>query len=175
MDDVIAFWFADPARAWTKDPAFDAEIRARFSALHEAIERGEHLEWRDTPRGALAYVIVLDQFSRNMFRDSPRMFASDARALEVARASIERGLDQALPPDQRAFLYLPFMHSEARADQDRSVELFRSLGIANSLRYAELHRDIVQRFGRFPHRNALLGRTTTDEEREFLTQPNSSF
>ncbi len=175
MDDVIAFWFADPARAWSKDPAFDAEIRARFGALHAAIDQGAHTDWLDSARGALAYVIVLDQFSRNMFRDSARMFASDARAIEAARTALSRGHDQALPPDQRVFLYLPFMHSEALADQDRSVELYGQLGLPQQVHYAALHRDIVLRFGRFPHRNALLGRSTSEEEREFLTQPNSSF
>ena len=175
VDEVLEFWFADPARWWKKDPAFDAEIRSRFSELHELIERGEQEDWRKAPRGALAYVIVLDQFSRNMFRGTARMFASDARAIAAARAAIEGGDDQALDPAERTFLYMPFMHSEDHADQERSVALFQSLSAPDQVRYAEQHRDIVRRFGRFPHRNELLGRASTPEELEFLTQPGSSF
>jgi uncharacterized protein (DUF924 family) len=174
-NDVLDFWFADPARWWKKDPAFDGEIRSRFSELHESIERGEHEEWRDTPRGALAYVIVLDQFSRNMFRGTARMFASDAQALAAARAAIERSDDQALASAERSFLYMPLMHSEDLADQERCVALFQSFAAPGQLRYAEQHRDIIRRFGRFPHRNELLGRASTPEELEFLTQPGSSF
>ena len=174
VDEVLDFWFADPARAWRKDPAFDAEVRARFEALHDAIEQGEHEAGRDSARGALAYVIALDQLSRNMYRDTARMFASDARARAAARDAVDRGLDQELPADRRAFLYMPFMHSEDLADQERSIELFAALG-GQMIEYAERHRDIVRRFGRFPHRNALLGRASTDEERAFLTQPGSSF
>lgn len=174
IDEVLRFWFADPDRWWVKDPAFDAEIRDRFGALHAAIERGEHEAWLDTPRGALAYVIVLDQFSRNIFRGTPGMFAADARALAATNAAIARGHDAALSPQERGFLYMPLMHSEALADQDRSVALFGALG-TGQLDYAERHRDIVRRFGRFPHRNAILGRASTPEELEFLTQPGSSF
>ncbi len=175
IDELLAFWFADPARWWKKDPAFDAELRARFEALHAAIEQGGHEDWLDSPRGALAYVIVLDQLSRNMFRDDPRAFASDARARAAARGALERGFDRALPEDQRAFLYMPFMHSEELADQDRCIELFTGLAGSNQLGYAERHRDIIRRFGRFPHRNAVLGRASTPEEIEFLKQPGSSF
>lgn len=175
IEEVLAFWFADPARWWKKDPAFDAEVRAHFGALHEEIERGAHEDWLGTPRGALAYVIVLDQLSRNMFRGTPRMFASDARALAAAREALDRGHDAALAPAERSFLYMPFMHSEDLADQERCVELFRAAGLPGQLRYAEQHRDIVRRFGRFPHRNEILGRASTDEERAFLAQPGSSF
>jgi len=173
-DDILAFWFADPARAWRKDPAFDAECRARFEALHDQVHRGEHDAWRATARGALAHVIVLDQLSRNMYRDTPRMFASDARALATARDAVDRGLDQELPPSERTFLYMPFMHSEDLADQDRAVALFEALG-GDVAEYARRHRDIVRRFGRFPHRNELLGRASTDDERAFLGRPGSSF
>lgn len=174
MDEVLAFWLADPARWWKKDPAFDAEVRDRFEALHAAIERGEREAWRASPRGALAYVIVLDQMSRNMYRGTARMFASDARALAAATEAIDRGFDQALPSAERGLLYMPLMHSEDLAVQERCVELFRALG-NDQVSFAEQHRDIVRRFGRFPHRNELLGRPSTDEEREFLTQPGSSF
>lgn len=173
--DVLEFWFADKARWWKKDPAFDAEIRERFGELHAAILRGQWEALRETARGALAYVIVLDQFSRNMFRGTARSFASDTQALEAARAAVERGLDRELSVSERGFLYMPFMHSEALADQDRSVALFSGLGESGSVSYAEKHRDIVLRFGRFPHRNEILGRASSPEELAFLSEPGSSF
>jgi uncharacterized protein (DUF924 family) len=173
-EDVLAFWFADPARWWKKDPAFDAEVRERFLALHEVIDRGDREDWLETARGALAFVVVLDQFSRNMFRGTARSFASDARARMAARRAVERGDDQALTDDQRPFLYMPLMHSEDLADQDRCCALFAAAR-SDQLRYAESHRDIIRRFGRFPHRNALLGRASTPEEEGFLKQPGSSF
>src|ERR1041384_6219824 len=126
IEDVLTFWFADPDRWWKKDPAFDATIRDRFLAPHDAIERDECDEWLETQRGALATVIVLDQFSRNMFRDSARMFASDRRALRTARRALDRGFDRGLSDNERMFLHMPFMHSEDIADQDRSVEFFGS-------------------------------------------------
>ena len=174
IDDVLTFWFADPGRWWKKDPAFDEQIRDRFLALHEVIERGEHEGWLETARGTLAYVVVLDQFSRNLFRGSARSFACDARALAAARGALDRGFDRLLSVDERSFLYMPFMHSERIADQDRCVQLFASES-PESLSYAERHRDIIRRFGRFPHRNAPLGRPSTPEELEFLKQPGSSF
>jgi uncharacterized protein (DUF924 family) len=173
-EDVLAFWFADPARWWKKDPAFDAEIRARFIPLHEAIDRGEREDWLDTARSALAYVIVLDQFSRNMFRGTARSFASDPRALAAARRGVDRGDDRTLSDDERVFLYMPFMHSEWLDDQDRSCALFLA-SRHDQARFAEMHRNIIRRFGRFPHRNAILGRTSTPEEDAFLKQPGSSF
>ena len=188
-DRVLSFWFGaldehdrvDPAveaRWWRADPAFDAEITSRFLGDHQAICAGEREAWLAEPRGRLAYVIVLDQFSRNMFRGTAAMFASDGRALAAAHAGVERGDDQQLPGAMRAFLYMPFMHSESLPDQERSVALFRALaGGADDARleFAIRHRDIVARFGRFPHRNAILGRPTTAEEAEFLTRPGSSF
>jgi uncharacterized protein (DUF924 family) len=174
IEDVLTFWFADPGRWWKRDAAFDAQIRSRFLALHDAVERDERDDWLETARGALAYVIVLDQFSRNMFRDSARMFESDARALAAARRALDRAFDRGLSGDERMFLYMPFMHSEDIADQDRGVGLFGS-ALQDYLSFAEQHRDIVRRFGRFPHRNALLGRQSTSEELEFLKQPGSSF
>ncbi len=174
VDEVLAFWFADPGRWWKKDPAFDAEIRDRFLTLHEAVARGEREDWLGTARGALAYVIVLDQFSRNLFRGSSLSFACDARAIAAARGALENGFDPRLSSDERSFLYMPFMHSEDIADQERCVQLFASQH-PQSLSFAERHRDIVRRFGRFPHRNALLGRQSTPDELEFLKEPGSAF
>ena len=172
-EDVLTFWFADSRRWWKKDPAFDAETRDRFLALHGAVGRGEHEDWLETPRGALAYVIVLDQLSRNMFRGSGGMFEGDERARTATYRALERGFDEGLSDDERMFLYMPLMHSEDIADQDRCAVLFKAL--PDQLSYAKQHRDIVHRFGRFPHRNAVLGRTSTAEELEFLKQPGSSF
>lgn len=185
MDEVLEFWFADPARWWKKDPAFDAEIRDRFGALHAAIERDEHEAWRRTARGALAYVIVLDQFSRNMFRDTAGMFATDALALRAALTGIDAGMDKHLRLDERGMFYMPLMHSEELTIQERCIALFAALAseVTGSARasmlsrvgFAERHRDIVKKFGRFPHRNALLGRASTPDELDFLDGPGSSF
>lgn len=175
-DDILDFWFDQPpARWWKKDPVFDQEIRDRFAALHGELVLGEHDDWLATPRGRLAAIIVLDQFSRNMFRDTPGMFASDPRALEIARAGIARDDDRALSTVERGFFYMPLMHAEDRAAQDRCVELFAGLGNKGNHEFAVKHRAIIQRFGRFPHRNAILGRASTPEEVEFLSQPGSSF
>ena len=195
FEQVLEFWFgelkdgrADDAHAkrwFTKDPAFDRLLTQRFEGLHERIMAGEHDAWLDTPRGRLAYIIVLDQFSRNMFRDTPRMYASDERALRAALEGIERGMDRDLELHEQMFFYMPLMHSESLDVQNQCVALFQRLHdkapaplkerVADALKYAEMHRDIVQRFGRFPHRNAILDRTSTDEEQHFLTQPNSAF
>jgi uncharacterized protein (DUF924 family) len=168
-DAVLAFWrSAGPDKWFNKDIAFDDEIRARFLKTYEAAVRGELAAWELTREGALALVIVLDQFPRNMFRGSARAFTADPLALAVAVRAIERGFDLQLPVQERAFFYLPFEHSEAMADQERCCELFRSTGDAELLKWAELHTDIIRRFGRFPHRNAVLGRVTTPEEQAFL-------
>lgn len=193
---VLQFWFgeldtrgcadaAHAARWWKKDAAFDAEISQSFGALHAAITAGEREAWRSAPRPCLAYVIVLDQFSRNMFRGSARTFASDRQALAAAVAAIDRGADRELAVDERAFLYMPLVHCEDIAAQERSVALFGELRsetdpepggrIAMQLEYARKHRDIVARFGRFPHRNAALGRVSSAEELAFLAEPGSSF
>jgi uncharacterized protein (DUF924 family) len=172
--EVLTFWFGDSGRWWKKDPAFDAEIQDHFLELHDAVMRGQREDWLETSRGTLAYVIVLDQFSRNMFRGSARMFESDPRALAAARPALDRGFDRGLSGAERMFLYMPFMHSENIADQDRCVELF-ALPLKQWLPYAEEHREIIRRFGRFPHRNALLGRPSTSDELEFLKQQGSSF
>ena len=166
--DVLAFWReAGPTRWFRKDEAFDAEFRTRFLVAHEATVRGELDAWTGSAEGSLALLILLDQFPRNSFRGTPRMFESDAKAREVAHLAIAASFDTQLEAGLRNFFYLPLMHSEDLADQDRAVELARKLG-DDPLRYAILHRDIIARFGRFPHRNAALGRATTPEERRFL-------
>ena len=174
---VIAFWFAPglDERWFVADPAFDAEIRERFQPLVERAAAGDCDDWIGSPRGALALCLLLDQFPRNIWRGSPLAYACDAKAREVSRAVIAAGLDRQLPAQQRPFLYLPFEHSEDLADQERCVDLMRDLDDEELLDYARRHRDIVARFGRFPHRNAVLGRESTAEEVEFLQQPGSSF
>ena len=166
--DVVDFWRAAGAEKWFgKDAAFDADFRDRFLAAHEAAASGALDSWAETADGALALMILLDQFPRNAFRGTARMFATDAKALVLADAAIGAGLDAEVEPALRAFLYLPFEHSEALADQDRALVLFRPLG-ADLLHWAEVHHDIIVRFGRFPHRNAVLGRSSTVEELAFL-------
>jgi uncharacterized protein (DUF924 family) len=166
---VIAFWREAGREKWfEKNSDFDAAIKARFLSTYEAAAAHKLDTWRDNAEGALALAIVLDQFPRNMFRGSARAFATDPQAREVARDALARGFDAQIVPDLRTFLYLPFMHSEDLTDQDRCVELYRALGDPGSLKYAEIHADIIRRFGRFPHRNGVLGRDTTPEERAFL-------
>jgi len=185
-EEVLTFWFGkegDPhygtfrSQWFSRDAAFDEEIRGRFLDGYEAAAAGRCDDWAQTADGALALVIVLDQFPRNLFRGSPRSFATDAQALGVSSHAISRGLDRALPPLRRSFLYTPNMHSENLEDQRRSVELFESLGpqMAQGASFARKHLEIVERFGRFPHRNAILGRESSPEEASFLTQPGSSF
>jgi len=167
--DVLAFWRdAGPKKWFAKNDAFDAELRTRFLATYESAAAGKLSDWEATPEGALALTIVLDQFPRNMFRHDPRAFAADATARAVAERAIARGFDSQFPPAERSFFYLPFEHSEAMADQERCCALFRAMGDADLLHWAELHADIIRRFGRFPHRNAALGRSTTPAEKSFL-------
>jgi uncharacterized protein (DUF924 family) len=175
--DVLTFWFTDTKhdRWFKKDPAFDTTIRARFLELHEALKARGPDDLVSDARTALAAVIVLDQFSRNMFRDTARAFAADSQALAGAQAAIARGFEAALTKDERMFLYLPFEHSEDRPMQARSVALMASLGDGGLTKWAQAHRSIIDRFGRFPHRNRVLGRTSTAEEAEFLKEPGSSF
>ncbi|MPZ38909.1 MAG: DUF924 family protein [Rhizobiales bacterium] len=168
-EDVLTFWRAAGEQKWfAKDDAFDAEIRRRFLQTYEAAAGGTLSDWEATPEGALALAIVLDQFPRNMFRGDARAFAADMMARAVADRALARGFDQQIPTNERLFFYLPFEHSETMADQDRCRALFRALGNADQLHWAELHADIIRRFGRFPHRNAVLGRVTTAEEKAYL-------
>ena len=183
-DAVLAFWFGPPPHAerrewFRKDPAFDAAIRARFGDALEMALAGAFGDWCTRAHGALARVLLLDQFTRNAFRDSAKAFAGDARALATSEDAIARGLDAALDRYERWFLYMPLQHSEDRATQARSLELFAALardtGLDTPLPYARRHAQIVERFGRFPHRNAVLGRTSTAEELAFLQAPGSAF
>ncbi len=172
-EDVLAFWLkAGPKKWFAKDDAFDQAIRDGFEILHMQASRGDLADWAETPEEALALLILLDQFPRNIYRGSAHAFATDPLALATARAAIERGFDAKLAPELRPFVYLPFEHSELMQDQDRSVALCEAhrdaTGDKDTLRWAILHRDIIRRFGRFPHRNRALGRATTPEEQAFL-------
>ena len=167
--DILSFWGAAGYARWFKrDDAFDAEIKNRFESLWRSAAGGALDDWQNTDDGALALTIVLDQFPRNLFRGDVRAFSTDDKALGVARAALDRGADGKVDPVLKPFFYLPFMHSEALADQDRSVALYEALGEADQLKYARLHRDIIARFGRFPHRNGLFGRTMTPAEQAYL-------
>jgi len=166
---VLAFWRNAGQDKWfNKDTAFDDSVRARFIDTYEAAAAGKLNGWEDTPESSLALVIVLDQFPRNMFRGSARAFAADPLARAVATRAIKRGFDGAMPLPDRQFFYLPFEHSELIEDQERSCALVSATGDAELLKWAQLHADIIRRFGRFPHRNASLGRVTTPEEQAFL-------
>jgi uncharacterized protein (DUF924 family) len=167
--DVLAFWRSAGPDSWfKKDAAFDAEITRRFLALWHAAAAGELASWEAMPDSALALVIVLDQFPRNMFRGNGRTYASDALGRAVANRAIGHGFDRQVPHAERQFFYLPFMHSENLADQERCVDLARTYADDQFTKYAELHADIIRRFGRFPHRNATLARATSPEEQAFL-------
>jgi uncharacterized protein (DUF924 family) len=168
-DDILAFWTeAGPDNWYKKDDGFDAAIRDKFLSTYEAAAQGGLSAWQESPKSALALVILLDQFPRNMFRDSARAFAADPLARDVADKAIASGFDKAVARELRAFFYLPFMHSEDLADQEYCVALCRALGDEDNIKYAEIHADIIRRFGRFPHRNPVLGRDTTPEEQAFL-------
>jgi uncharacterized protein (DUF924 family) len=167
--DVTAFWrAAGPEKWFRKDAAFDREIAARFLSAHEAAAAGRLADWETTPEGALALLLLLDQFPRNMFRGSARAFATDPLARAVADRAIARGFEASAASAERVFFHLPFEHSENLADQERSLALSRQAGGGTADKYAEIHADIIRRFGRFPHRNAVLGRATTAEEQAFL-------
>ena len=169
--DVITFWREAGPKAWfKKDTGFDDEIRRRFLKAHEAAGAGHLGDWEHSAAGALALLILLDQFPRNMFRGQARMFETDAMARAVAAGAILRGFDAQVDTVMRNFFYLPFEHSEDIADQERSIALCKAAGDADNLKWAEIHADIIRRFGRFPHRNAVLGRTTTPEEQKFLDE-----
>jgi uncharacterized protein (DUF924 family) len=196
VEDILDFWFGElndlgcsspehRQRWWTKSNAFDDAIKAHFLSDYEAISAGERETWRNTGRGTLAYIIVLDQFSRNMFRGTPDMFGADELAREACCEGLDAGFDAELEFDERVFFYLPLEHSESMDDHHRCLEIFTGLldsapeplkaDAENYLDYAKAHKAIVERFGRYPHRNETLGRTTTPEEAKFLKEPGSSF
>ena len=177
VDDVLAFWFSElePQQWFTKSDETDAMITHRFAAQHHELSGAVIEDLTVDARTALAAIVVLDQFPRNMFRGSPRSFASDAKALGLAKLMVERGLDQELPDRERVFVYLPYEHSEDLADQDASVALISCLGDERYTKFAEDHRKVIREFGRFPHRNVILGRVSTPDEAAFLAKPGSSF
>ena len=174
---ILDFWFneSDPAMWWQKSADFDVLIKNRFGALHSKATKGECVDWRTSAKGALAEVIVLDQFSRNMYRDTAQSFDNDPLALALAQFAIEKGLDADLSQTEKSFLYLPFMHSESAIIHQYAVRLYTNLGSDSNLQFELKHKAIIDQFGRYPHRNAVLGRTSTEAEKLFLTQPDSSF
>jgi uncharacterized protein (DUF924 family) len=177
IDAVIRFWFGelDPMDWFRKDDALDAAIKERFGQVYEELRAGVPATWLGEPDGVVAAILLLDQFPRNMFRGQPQAFATDADALALAKRAIADGLDAKLTPVKRWIVYLPFQHAETSADQARSVELFTALGKPLALDFALRHQEVVDRFGRFPHRNEVLGRLSTAEEEAFLKEPGSSF
>jgi uncharacterized protein (DUF924 family) len=168
--DVLRFWFDEvsPQQWWRRDAQFDSQLAARFRATHDAAARGELFSWRTTPDGRLAEIIVLDQFSRNIYRDTSQAFAFDALALVLAQEAVASGADRELPGERRSFMYMPYMHSESLLIHERAVELFGRLKSPSDLDYEFRHKRIIERFGRYPHRNAVLGRASTPEEIEFV-------
>jgi uncharacterized protein (DUF924 family) len=177
--DVLNFWFHEiaPKQWWTKEIAFDELIRNRFLELFEEIKNGGKIEWLDSPCGCLARIIVLDQFPRNMFRDKPESFSTDGLALSSAKHARAMRFDEELNATEKAFVYMPFMHSEAAEDQATSINVFSLAGpeLAENLKSAYRHKAIIDQFGRFPHRNTILNRLSTEAELEFLQQPGSRF
>jgi uncharacterized protein (DUF924 family) len=176
-DDVLQFWFGEltPDDWWRKDPALDRRIAGRFGSTLAAAARCELCAWRGSARGRLAEVIVLDQFSRNIHRDTAAAFANDALALALAQEAVARGCDLELSSTERAFLYLPWMHSESPLIHEEALRLYSAPGLEQNLDFERRHKAIIDRFGRYPHRNAILGRASTPEELGFLAQPGSSF
>ncbi len=174
---ILRFWFEEltPAQWWRVDSSLDQEIKDRFGATLKAAGAAELFEWRRQPEGRLAEIIVLDQFSRNVHRGTAQSFALDPMALALAQEAVQAGADQALPPQQRAFLYMPYMHSESAAVHLHAERLFRHLALPGNYQAALQHKAIIDRFGRYPHRNRILGRESTAEELQFLQQPGSSF
>ena len=188
VEEILEFWFGAPQAPdygkersfwFTKNQEFDRQVCDRFLATYTQAATGELDSWQNSPQSCLALLLLLDQFPRNMFRGTPQSFATDAKALAVAKNAVAKGFDQNLLPVQRWFIYLPFEHSENLADQQKCVELFATLtgdpDSAMTIDYALRHKAVIERFGRFPHRNKILGRETTPQEAEFLKQPGSSF
>ena len=175
--DILTFWFEElsPRQRFAKDAVLDEAIRTRFGNMLQAAARCELFAWRASPQGRLAEIVVLDQFSRNVYRDTPRAFAQDALALVLAQVLVASGQDRSLAVAQRVFAYMPFMHSESALVHAQAVTLFSQPGMENNLDFELRHKAIIDRFGRFPHRNATLGRTSCAEELAFLGEPGSSF
>ena len=174
---ILHFWFTEltPKQHYAKDAALDETIRTRFDATLEAAARCELFAWRETPEGRLSEILVLDQFSRNVYRETARAFAQDALALALAQELVASGHDRSLPLAQRSFAYMPYMHSESALVHTQAVALFSQPGMEGTLRFELRHQDIIKRFGRYPHRNAVLGRPSTVEELAFLSEPGSAF
>jgi uncharacterized protein (DUF924 family) len=184
LDEILDFWFAQGQEAeyaqrrkvwFSKNPSFDQAIRTRFKTDYERAAAGKLMDWQEGPEGCLALILLLDQFPRNMFRGEAQSFATDAQALTTAQYALAQGFDQELPPIQRMFIYLPFEHSEHLEHQNQAVQRMQALHIEDVADYARKHQAVIERFGRFPHRNKILGRINTPEEEEFLKQPGSSF
>ena len=175
--DILDFWFSPETQPnwFAKSDQFDQSLKEKFSDILEQASRAELWSWRKNADGRLAEILVLDQFSRNIFRDTPRAFAQDSLALALAQEAISQDLDKQLSPEQRSFLYMPFMHSESKLIHEFALKLFQRLGNPENLEYEIKHKIIIDRFGRYPHRNQILGRESTEEELSFLTQPDSSF
>lgn len=176
-NEIVDFWFKEitPEQWWLKDAAFDQMIKQRFKQVHHSAINGELFTWRANARGRLAEIIVLDQFSRNIYRDTARAFAYDSQALVLAQETIALGVDMELPATERSFIYLPYMHSESLLIHDQAIKLYEQLGNASNLAFEIKHREIIKKFGRYPHRNSILKRKSTAEELAFLQQPNSTF
>ena len=177
IQDILDFWFTEltPKQHFGKDAGLDESMRRRFTDITEAAARCELWVWRATAEGRLAEILVLDQFSRNIWRDTPRAFAQDALALALAQELVASTLDRGLPVEQRRFAYMPYMHSESAVLHTQAIILFDQPGLEENMRYEVAHRAIIERFGRYPHRNAILGRPSTAEETAFLSEPGSSF
>ncbi|MBC1436293.1 DUF924 domain-containing protein [Listeria rocourtiae] len=175
--EIIHFWFeeCESSQWFNKDEHFDLLIKERFQSIHDQVANGEKAIWRQTVAGRLAEIIVLDQFSRNLYRDNARSFAYDGMALVLAQEAIATGELDALSVTQRAFLYMPFMHSESLIIHEEAIKHFSEDGMESNLQFEHKHRDILLRFGRYPHRNAILGRASREEEISFLKEPDSSF
>ncbi len=174
---VWQFWFEtlEPRQWFQKSIRLDRDIKQQFGELHRQACACELSDWRDSPRGRLAEILILDQFSRNIYRDHPEAFANDALALALAQEAVRQGADQSLEAQERAFLYMPYMHSESQVIHEEALKLFDQPGLENNLKFEYRHLEIIERFGRYPHRNAVLGRESTSEEQAFLEQPGSSF
>jgi len=174
---VLDFWFneIDRKRWFSKDKIFDQYLADHFGELHQAAAKGELYSWRIDARGRLAEIIALDQFSRNIYRDKPQAFAHDTLALCLAQESVDRKLDEDLSPMEQAFLYMPYMHSESSVIHEQAMRLFAAPGLESNFRFEKRHKEVIDKFGRYPHRNKILGRASTPEELSFLSTPGSSF